>query len=161
MSGPANWPPRGIQLSFTFKPPGADAKSDFAGVSVTVHYELYDGLPVFAKWLTVHNDSRAPVTVNRLVVEQLAVVEPESIVGGKPAEFRQVWRNLDVFSDYAFGGGMTSGVDSPVVHWKSDPLYETQTNYLKETPCLLECAPTVGPAVAIKPGGTFPVVPRL
>ena len=103
----------------------------------------------------MHNDSPAPVTVNRLVVEQLAVVEPESLVGARPAEFRQVWRNLDVFSDYAFGGGMTGQVDSPAVHWISDPRYETQVHYLKETPCLLECSPTVGPDAEIKPGGTF------
>ncbi|WP_435009528.1 hypothetical protein P12x_000787 [Tundrisphaera lichenicola] len=146
------WPPPGVRLSFTYRPTDPAVHQ---GVSILVHYELYDGLPLFAKWLTMQNNSKVPVTVDRLVVEQLAVVEPESLVGAKPVEFRQLWRNLDVFSDYAFGGGMTGQVDSPAVHWKSDPAYETQTHYLKETPCLLECSPIVGPDAEIEPGETF------
>ncbi len=126
-----------------------------ADVRVQVHYELYDGLPLLAKWLTVHNQSSEPVRLDSFVVEQLAVVEPESIVDGNPQNFRGEFRDLEAFSDYAFGGNMTGNADAPGVRWKTDPLYTTQVHYLRETPCLLEGAPPLGPAVDVPPGKTF------
>jgi hypothetical protein len=144
------WPPPGISLTLRFAP-----AQDPGPFTVQVHYELYDGLPVIAKWLTVRNASSRPVTLNSLVVEQLAVVEPESIVDGPPASFRGPYRVLEAFSDYAFGGNMSSNADAPAVHWKSDPLYETQVHYERQTPCLLECAPPIGPEAQIQPGGAF------
>jgi hypothetical protein len=163
-------------------------------VTVEVHYEIYDGLPLLGKWLTVRNTASRPVSLNRqvveqasglgrvvgqasglppgsqaqggvtnggsltlnsLVVEELAVVEPESIVDGQPASFRGAYRALEAFSDYAFGGNMTSNADAPAIHWKSDPLYSTQVHYERQTPCLLECAPPIGPEAVLPPGGAF------
>ena len=145
------WPPPGVRVTFDYAPP---PKSPVA-VNVAVHYELYDGLPLFAKWLTVSNGSPQPVTVNRFLVEQLAVVEPESIVDGAPANFRGAYRSLEAFSDYAFGGNMTANADAPAVRWQTDPLYATQVHYERQTPCLLECAPPQGPEVELPPGGFF------
>jgi len=146
------WPPPGVQVRFEFSAPSEHA---LAGGTVCVHYELYDGLPLFTKWLTIENRLPHPVTLNSFIVEQLAVVEPESIVDGTPGNFRGTFRSLEVFSDYAFGGNMTGGADAPAVRWKSDPLYGTQVHYERQTPCLLECAPPLGPEVEIKPGETF------
>ncbi len=96
------WPPPGVSLTLKFAP-----AQDAGPISVEVHYELYDGLPVLAKWLTIRNTSSRPVTLNFLAVEQLAVIEPESIVDGPPVNFRGPYRVLEAFSDYAFGGNMT------------------------------------------------------
>ena len=87
--------------------------------------------------------------------EILAVVETGSMVGGKPAEFLKDYRSIQVETDYAFGGAMDAGSDNPSVHWRSDPLYESQVNYERQTPCLLECSPPVGPDVTIAPRGSF------
>ncbi len=153
------WPPPGVGLTLEFSAPGPSAP-----VTVEVHYELYDGLPLLTKWLTVRNPSgvetaggAAPrtVTLNSMIVEQLAVVEPESMVDGAPASFRASYRVLEAFSDYAFGGCMNENSDGPAVHWNSDPLYGTQVHYERQTPCLLECAPPIGPEVQIPPGGRF------
>ena len=40
---------------------------------MTVHYELYDGLPTLRKWVSVHNigAAAAPVVVSTLVMELL------------------------------------------------------------------------------------------
>jgi hypothetical protein len=122
---------------------------------VEVHYELYDGLPLMSKWLTVRNNSAQSVLLDSMLVEQLATVEPESIVDGTPANFRGAYRDLEAFSDYSFGGNMTANADAPAVRWSRDPLYETQVHYERLTPCLLECAPTVGPGVQIAPGESF------
>ncbi len=126
-----------------------------ADIKVRVNYELYDGVPLFAKWLSVHNGSAKPVTLNSFTVEQLAVVEPESIVDGTAANFRGGLRSLEVFSDYSFGGNMSGNADAPAVRWKTDPLYHTQVHYERQTPCLLECSPPIGPQAVIAPGESF------
>ena len=150
LSEHASWPPRGASATLIFESP-----AEIAGLTVEVHYEIYDGLPLMAKWLAISNSSATTVTLNSLTVEQLAVVEPESIVDGTAANFRGVYRSLDVFSDYSFGGNMTANADAPAVHWTNDPLYSTQVHYLRQTPCLVECSPTIGPEVQIPPRGTF------
>ncbi len=144
------WPAPGAGVTLRFQAP-----TNCPPVAVEVHYEIYDGLPLVAKWLTVSNESSEPVTLDALIVEQLALVEPESIVDGTAANFRGAYRDLEVFSDYSFGGNMTGDADAPAVHWKTDPLYATQVHYERKTPCLLECSPPIGPAVRIAPGGTF------
>jgi hypothetical protein len=150
LSQDAPWPPLGVAVSLTF-----DAPTNLGAVKVEAHYELYDGLPVIAKWLTLRNDSPKPVTLNSLAVEQLAFVETESIVDGSAENFRGSYRALDAFSDYSFGGNMNATADAPAIHWTNDSLYTTQVHYLLATPCLLECSPPIGPEVEIKPGETF------
>jgi hypothetical protein len=144
------WPPPGASVRLVFQPP-----TNCALVTVAVHYEIYDGLPLISKWLTISNGAAGPVTLDRMIVEQLAVVEPESIVDGSAANFRGTYRDLEVFSDYSFGGDMTANADAPAVHWKTDPLYTTQVHYERKTPCLLECSPPIGPAARIQPGEVF------
>lgn len=69
---PAAWPPRGIRLTLDFEPP-ATAVGSTRGVKVSVHYEMYDGLPLLAKWVTVSNAGPAEILVDQLEVEVLAV----------------------------------------------------------------------------------------
>jgi hypothetical protein len=153
-SNPA-WPPPGVSLTLRFNAP-ADAPPDGpAGVRVDVHYELYDAVPLFSKWITVHNDGPDPVTLDAFTAEILACVEPASMVGGKASDYTVFPRSLHVETDFAFGGSMDSGVDAPAVKWKPDPLYQSQVHYERQTPCLLECAPPLGPGVVIKPGEHF------
>jgi hypothetical protein len=147
---PRPWPPPGAAVTLVYEPP-----TNAPRVSVTVHYEIYNGLPLLSKWITISNASSAPVTLDSLMVEQLAGVEPESIVDGTAANFRGTYRDLEVFSDYAFGGNMTANADAPAVHWKPDPQYSTQVHYERQTPCLLECASPLGPGARIEPGETF------
>ena len=120
----APWPPPGVALTLAFCAP-----TNLGALSLEVHYELYDGLPVLAKWLTLRNDSPHPVMLHSLMVEQLAFVEPESVVDGSAASFRGSYRALDAFSDYSFGGNMSAVADAPAIHWTNDPLYKTQVHY--------------------------------
>jgi hypothetical protein len=148
------WPPPGASLTLEFRPPDVPRVQGAAGdglPSVQVHYEIYDGLPVISKWITVHNTTRKPVRLSKFVCEILAAVEPESIVDDSPA-----WRlpNLFVETDYTFGG-MSGPNHSAGVYWVTDPLYPTQVNYNCNTPVLLECRPPIGPDQIIAPGGTF------
>ncbi|WP_162340542.1 hypothetical protein [Cyclobacterium salsum] len=122
------------------------------GITVNVHYELYDGLPVFSKWMTVENRSDQPVTVNSFTSEILAVTEPESTV-----DSREQWQlpNLTIETDYNFGGMTSENVLRSSIAWKPDPLYKTQVNYERTMPVLLEVSPKYGPEQELNPGASF------
>lgn len=147
-NGAAPWPPPGVSLDIEFGAPSPGP----AGVQVTVHYELYDGAPLVSKWITVANSGKDPVTIDSWCSEILACVEPASLVEGSAESFLPYPRSIHVESEYAFGGSFESGVRGPGFEWKSDPLYETQVHYMRQTPCLLECRPKSGPGVVVASG---------
>ena len=124
-------------------------------ITVSVHYELYDGVPVLSKWLTVHNGSDRPITLNRFTSEILAAVEHSSWVESREGVSQPLPRSIHVETGFSFGGFNTENANRHVVHWRTDPLYTTQVNYLRQNPCLLEVEPTYGPAQRIAPGETF------
>ncbi len=122
-------------------------------IRVSVHYELYDGVPVMSKWVSVHNGTGSPVTVNNITAEILAAVEHSSIV-----EYRGVQLptpNIHVETDHAFGGMRDFNANHHTVHWESDPGYSSQVNYLRVQPCLLKVYPDKGINMAVESGGTF------
>lgn len=122
-------------------------------VRISVHYALYDGLPLISKWLTIENNSEREIVIDKCTSEILAATEAESSVGVK-----KHWRypNMTVETDYEFGGGMSSEASlGKSVFWKTDSLYKTQVNYQRKTPCLLECHPQYGPAQEVQPGEQF------
>src|SRR5690606_31454522 len=57
----AVWPPKGVALRLDFAPPAGSA---LKGVTISVHYELYDGIPVLSKWITVRNGSAVRVRLD-------------------------------------------------------------------------------------------------
>jgi hypothetical protein len=143
------WPPPGATLDFHYTGPDAPTRD----VRVTVHYELYDGLPILGKWLTVSNGTTQALTLDRVATEILAVVEAESAVDSRPTN---KWRlpPISVLSDYSFGG-MDPVTSSRVTAWLPDPDFKTQVHYLRQTPCLLVSRPPVGPGVTLAPGATW------
>jgi hypothetical protein len=142
-----NWPPKGVALTLNFRPPAGK----LPGVTVAVHYVLYDNIPLLSKSVTVRNGGEKPLRVNRFVAEVLAAVEPESIVENSE---RWEYPNLTVVTDYTFGG-MAQSNSNRTVHWVTDPEYQTQVNYERKTPCLMEACPPVGPDMDVAPGETF------
>ena len=48
-------------------------------ITVDVHYEMYDGIPLISKYISIHNRSHIPVTVNKFIVEYLSAVEGASL----------------------------------------------------------------------------------
>lgn len=146
------WPPEGAYLRMDFVMP-KNAKDELRGVQVSVHYELYDGVPAFSKWITVKNAGRKPVTLTGFTSEILAAVEYESSVESGPSAFNTP--NLHVETDYAFNGNTGFDASRTAVHWVSDPDYETQVNYQRVNPCLLEVRPEIGPGVVLAPGEEF------
>ena len=145
-SGNQPWPPPGASLDLHFE------HDQIPGLHVTVHYEMYDGLPVISKWITIRNESGRTIRLNRFVSEVLAVVETGSVV-----ENVDRWRdgNLQVDSDYSFIATHSGPDHSDIAHWEPDPNYKTQVNYNLKTPALLRCYPPLGPDAIIAGGQTF------
>lgn len=123
------------------------------GVRVSVHYELYDGLPAFSKWITVTNSTARTIQVERFASELLAAVERVSEVDDL-SDGRQP-PNIHVETDMAFGGMLAAGANRRSYRWLPDPDYHSQVNYEKRTPCLLEVGPDLGPMQQLKPGAGF------
>ena len=141
------WPAPGASLKLRFKPP----HGNLDGLVVSVCYEMYEGIPLLAKWLEVHNGSEKAVRLNTFTSEILAAVEYESLVN-EPNRWE--YSNIHVESNYAFHGDdpRTANVTT---HWVPDPQYATQVNYVRKTPAMLESRPPLGPDVTIEPGQTF------
>lgn len=134
--------------------PVAASLAKLRALRVSVHYELYDGVPALSKWLTVTNSGTAPVTLNRFTSEILAAVEYSSDVEVRDgvAASNPLVR---VDTDYAFGGSSADQANRRAVHWVPDPLYTSQVNYRRQNPCLLEVRPELGPDQLIEPGKSF------
>jgi hypothetical protein len=143
---PLPWPPPGVRLTLTFAPPPA-----LPGVIVRVLCELYDGIPLLAKWLEIDPGPERPVRLHRFAAEILAVVEYDSQVdsAGPPR-----YPNLHVESDYAYRD-VDAAHPRRTTCWEPDPEYTTQVNYLYQTPCRLESRPPRGPDLTLSPGVSF------
>lgn len=146
-----NWPPKGkyLRLDFEMK----DGNHELAGLKVSVHYELYDGIPVMAKWISLQNDSNQKFLLNDFSSEILAAVEYGSAV--ETRHYNVPRPNIHVETDYAFASFNVEDANHHVVHWESDPAYMSQVNYLRQTPCLLRVSPELGPGQELSPGDSF------
>ncbi len=128
---PTDWPPRGLCVAMRYRAP-EDIDAALRNLTLTVYYEMYEGLPVVAKWFTLDNGTDKPVVVNQTQTELLAV--PQDQV-----------RRLHVESDYSFHtinnavdgvhealAGQSERKDLPVylagnttTLWTVDPAYDT------------------------------------
>jgi hypothetical protein len=108
---------------------------------IQIHYEIYDGIPLFSKWLTMTHSQEKPVRLTSFTAHELKLAEVESSVNTAPtSEKFPLW----IETDMAFGD-MTPEYASPCVKYSADPEYATQVHYDRQTPCLLECKPPLGP----------------
>ena len=138
---------RGAQPSDAKSPPQLDLPE------VDVHYELYDGLPLFSKWLVIRNTTGKTVRVNSFVSEELRLANVErGLHPGPGVEFPL----LHVQTDYSFGsGGMTPDGGQHAVHWGDDQEYARTTMSGNGGPMLLECKLRLGPEQDLPAGKEF------
>lgn len=140
----------GKELVFEYKASANEVK----GVIVKVHYELYDGIPLIIKWVSVENNTGRVIKLNRVVNEVLGLVEEESAVVGKPTEMKKQ-HGIYVETNYAFNNAMRYDISDQTTHWNVDTEYTSQVNYNFETPCLLEIYPEKAPGIEMQPGEIF------
>lgn len=124
------------------------------GLEVVVNYELYEGAPLMAKWLSVRNHSQKAIKINRIVNEILGLTEEESAVVGSPEQM-QKQTGIYFESNYAFNNSMRYNLSDQTTHWKTDRSYTSQVNYNYQTPCLLEIYPEHGYGIELQPQETL------
>jgi hypothetical protein len=129
------WPPEGVTLRLDFDAPKPTNGTHAPILHVSVHYELYDGLPCYSKWITLSNGTDQVVRVDKFSSEVLAVVERTSEVD-ELSEGR-LPPNIHIESAMAFGGMIAAAANRRSFRWLADPDFHSQVNYEKKTPCLL------------------------
>jgi hypothetical protein len=142
--------PTGKMISFQYE----SLLPVFKGVAVFVNYELYDGIPLIAKWVSIENRNHTAIKLNRVVNEILSMVEEESAVVGKP-EVMKKQQGIYIETNYAFNNAMRYDISDQTLHWKTDRAYTSQVNYNYETPCILEVYPDKAPGIELKQNDLF------
>lgn len=107
------WPPKGLRLDVEFKAPQS-APDLFKRITVIVHYEMYVGMPVLSKWISIYSSTKEAqsVMVAATSVEYLSVNRQWGNVapGGFEKDYERGW--LHVETDQSHG---------TVVQWQIDP----------------------------------------
>jgi hypothetical protein len=142
----STWPPTGIHLVFHY------LHSELPEVELSLHYEIYDGIPLLSKWMTLNNRSPKNIHLSNFKLEILAMVEQDNIPQGSIKSAQKP--NIYFESDYAFEG-MTARSANHTIFWEQDPQYSSQVAYLSDMPIQLECRPPVGPDLNISPNKSF------
>ncbi len=139
---------KGKKVSFSYSHP------KFPGLNLSVHYEIYDDLPLIGKYLTLENEGPNSVHINQVVHEILGTVEEESAVVGSTQQMKKP-HQLYVESDFAFNNSMNAELSNQASHWKQDSAYTSQVNYNYQTPSTLEVYPEKGIGIDLAPNGSF------
>jgi len=160
--------PTGKTISFIYRS-GVD---ELKGITISVHYSIYDGLPLISKWVTISNTSNKTVKINQVVNEIIGATEEESSVTGAvdPATHNNLYstdkddnvaagmlppQGIYIESNFAFNNSMRYKLSDQITHWKADSTYTSQVNYNFGTPCLLEVYPEQGIGVELPPSNSF------
>ena len=130
----APWPPQGTAFTAHFTPPDSLA-GKYAGLNIAVHYELYDGIPVLAKWVSVQNQTSSSVRIDSASCEILAVNEEQK-------------HRFRAESSFAFAGMETN-------EWGPDAEYKSQRDFRYQSPILYSSRYPLGPGVELAPGETY------
>ena len=142
--------PTGKVLSFHYR----GASPQLSGLEVSVNYELYDGLPLIVKSLSIENKGDQTFTIGRVVNEILGMVEEQSAVVGGVDKMAKP-QGIYIESNYAFNNAMRYDLSDQTTHWKVDSTYTSQVNYDYQTPCLLEIYPDKVSGIEFKKGEVF------
>ena len=163
------WPAAGRRVTFHFAAP-ASAAEPLKEVTVDVHYEIYEGLPVIMKTFTLSNKTGAPVVVTQFEGEHLAVLPTVSRMLHVESDYSFALTNSNEqgsglgihflggdpkFKDYSFGGGTTRLERDP--EWSSMATLNQAEDLFLGNPqnALLLSRPSTGPDWTVSPGGSF------
>ncbi|TKC09191.1 alpha-galactosidase [Pedobacter frigoris] len=142
--------PKGIKASFNF----ISDVPELEGIEVIVNYELYSGLPLIVKSLSITNNGSKSFKLGRVTNEVLGMVEEQSAVVGSPEQMAKP-QGIYFETNYAFNNAMRYDLSDQTTHWKVDSTYTSQVNYDYQTPCLLEIYPNQAPNITLEKGRIF------
>jgi hypothetical protein len=142
----SQWLASGKELIFHYRHPV------LKDVDVSVHYQLFDGLPLICKWLEVSNKGARKIVVNHFESEIIAYHEPYNSTIGNGEWLKP---NFHIENDYAFGGEFTYESSDQSIFWQTDKTYTSQADYNLNTPCIVKSMPKVGPEQQLGQNETF------
>ncbi len=150
-----NWSPgtkygTGKAISFLFKA-GAP---ELAGLEVKVNYEIYDGMPLIVKSLSIANKGDKTFKLDRVVNEVMGMVEEDSAVDGSLESMKKP-QGIYFETNYAYNNAMRYTQSDQTSHWKTDSTYTSQVNYNLKTPVLFENYEDKAPGIELAPGEKF------
>ncbi|WP_373495080.1 alpha-galactosidase [Aquiflexum sp.] len=138
----------GKKVTFQYSHPA------FTGLILKIHYEIFDDLPLIAKYLTMENLTNRSIEINQIVNEVLGLVEEESAVEGNTEKMKKP-HQLYIENNFAFNNAMHAELSNQATHWKPDPAYTSQVNYNLLTPSIMEAYPEEGIDIKLQPGENF------
>lgn len=139
------WRTRGKELVMYFHHPS------FPEMTIEVHHEIFDNIPLLSKWIVVTNKGSRSVQLNEFSSEIIAHPETENHVA-VPKEWKRP--NIHIENEYIFGG-FTFEEGNQAIAWEPDPEYTSQSNYEMVMPCILKSKPLLGPNVSLQNGVSF------
>ena len=128
---------------------------DLRNLEVSVHYELYDGIPVVSKWLEIHNDSEIDFRIEEIVSEHLSIADHDPYPEHRNHPEYMSRPNIHLETNYAFSAGKSKIASVHSVHWKADQDYFTQISWRQTIPNLVQVYPERGYNVDLTPGSTL------
>lgn len=138
------WKTSGKELVFYYR--HAELRTE-----VAVHYEIYDGIPLIAKWLTIVNGGKEVAQLRHFTSEIIAFNELGNTRSG-PGEWLKP--NFHIENDYAFDG-FTYEESDQALTWETDHSYTSQASYMLETPCIVKSKPKLGPDESMAAGDSL------
>ena len=146
----SEWPPRGLQVAFSLSAP-ASAPASVRAVAVTLVYEMYPGIPLLTKWVSVASNGTAAagVTVDAIITESQRLAGPYTSCSlGSQSPVTSTWvapaSLLYVATDQAHGTLINFPQDSASV---ADP---------GAVECVLQATYETGPGVVLQGGAAPP-----
>ena len=147
------WPPKGVELAMVYVPPRS-SPVELRDLQITLHYECYEGISLFSKWLTVENGSQSSVRLNKYTNELLALVEfTSNSIGVIPGGGEMIYPHIFFETDYSFA--QMANAENQISQWIPDQQYSSQVAYLADSKIMYESRLKHGPDVDIHPDGIF------
>lgn len=124
-------------------------------IIVSVNYELYDGVPVMSKWVTVKNESAEAVKIDQIISEYLGVADHNPYGGYRGRDDLKIKPNIHFETDYAFSGMKSQVANNQAVHWGTDQDYVTQISWIQDILNTMRIYPANGYHVELKKGDSL------
>ena len=115
----SKWPPEGLTLQVLFGPPAGVKRPEHANVTVMVSYEMYVGIPLMAKWVSVMYEGLSPVRIDSCMMELLGTQKPYApdVFGAYPYP----WEHDNSAPTSSWLYVETSIAHDSTVEWLQDP----------------------------------------
>ncbi len=129
--------------------------NDLKKITISVNYEMYDGIPVISKWISVKNGSPNPILIDNIISEYLGIADHDPYGGYRNRDDLKVKPNIHFETDYAFSAMRMKVANNQTVHWCDDQDYITQISWVQDIPNVMKIYHEKGYHLHVKPGDSF------